>query len=189
MSLVMEVWKVARVWWSWKVDHVTKGSCRKALRVSMVFGYKASLGNLNFVDIYKNTPKLVHLSTLPYLIFLIKDIGWGCNSIVYLHTRSFTNLHSMSRQYSCPFLKSSMWFYIMYAISPIASPPSWQPWKRRLHALFNQDVIEWSWWKDMQCILHVLNERCLSQHVQVNIWQNNVTLLHRHNWPLHTQPP
>ena len=84
----------------------------------MVFGYKASLGNLNLVDICKNTPKLVHISTLPYLIILIKDVSWGCNIVVYFHTMFLINLHSMWSQTFPSFLE--ILYVILHIVCNIA---------------------------------------------------------------------
>lgn len=44
----------------------------------------------------------------------------------------------------------------------------------------NGHVIERSWWRDMHCILHVMNERYPSQLVQISIWQNIVRISQCH---------
>ena len=52
-SLVVEVWQTIVLWYGWKVVQVTKSSCRKAPHVSMALGNKATLGNLDLVDIVR----------------------------------------------------------------------------------------------------------------------------------------
>lgn len=154
----------------------------------MVINYKTSLGNLDLVDIVRTSlNQCIFQHSLTYF-FWWRMLVEVANNVVFSNIHCFLQTCT-PHQGGIPFLS---WNPLCDSMECMQYH-LWHPLPHDHLENKNFGSIQWAndlmvWWRDLHCILHVLNKRCPSQHVQVNIWQNIVTLLHRHNRPLHIQP-